>query len=307
MNRLQRTTYCRLTSLLALLLALCLAVLPVRAAESSKLPLTMRLPVNVTFDQDGLDPKRSYVLSLVPENSGYPMPEEAADNKWQSTVSEENGTAYSLAITYNHVGEWWYALTLTRREDGSLVAQYWLHVMALQTDNGQQLVTTLHEGTQTGNKVSAVAFADAHTIPDTPVTPNPPTTETPPSPSTPSTPSETPPTPTTTETTQAATESTEETTEETTEEIVEETPSSGGTSTGSVEGSAKGRNGSVLPAGRDRLTKGSDSGDDGDVQGANRGRSPLTGDDSHLLLWMILCAASLCVLLVLGRGLRKKK
>ena len=68
MNRLQRTTYCRLTSLLALLLALCLAALPVRAAESSKLPLTMRLPVNVTFDQDGLDPKRSYVLSLVPEN-----------------------------------------------------------------------------------------------------------------------------------------------------------------------------------------------------------------------------------------------
>lgn len=295
MNRLQRTTYCRLTSLLALLLALCLAALPVRAAESPKLPLTMRLPVNVTFDQDGLDPKRSYVLSLVPENSGYPMPEEAADNKWQSTVSEKNGTAYSLAITYNHVGEWWYALTLTRGEDGSLVAQYWLHVMALQTDNGQQLVTTLHEGTQTGKKVSAAAFADAHT--------NPPTTETPPSPSTPSTPSETPPTPTTNETTQAATESTEETTEE----IVEETPSSGGTSSGSVEGSAKGRNGSVLPAGRDRLTKGSDSGDDGDVQGANRGRSPLTGDDSHLLLWMILCAASLCVLLVLGRGLRKKK
>ena len=253
MNRLQRTIYCRLTSLLALLLALCLAALPVRAAESPKLPLTMPLLVNVTFE---------------------------ADNKWQSTVSEENGTAYSLAITYNHVGEWWYALTLTRREDGSLVAQYWLHVMALQTDNGQQLVTTLHEGTQTGNKVSAVAFADAHTIPDTPVTPNPPTTETPPSPSTPSTPSETPPTPTTNETTQAATESTEETTEETTEEIVEETPSSGGTSTGSVEGSAKGRNGSVLPAGRDRLTKGSDSGDDGDVQGANL-------DDS-------VCGKSLC-------------
>lgn len=319
MNQPKRTTYGRLAGLFTLLLALCLTALPVRAAETSALPLTMRLPVNVTFDQDGLNADKHYTLSLVPEESENPMPDDASDGTWSREVSEDNGTSYPIEITYRQVGEWWYALTLTSKEDKTQIAQYWLHVMALQTDNGQELVTTLHEGQTTGKKVSAVAFVDAHPVPDTPVTPDTPTTETTTTettstPSAPTTPSETPSTQATTVTTEAATESTEETTEETTESTGQDglTPSGGATS-GTSEDFTRARDGSVLPAHRDRLLGGGpdvveeiDDGDDSDVAGANRGRSPLTGDDSHLLLWLLVCAGSLGVLLVLGRGLRKK-
>lgn len=331
MNQPKRTTYGRLVGLFTLLLALCLTALPVRAEETSALPLTMRLPVNVTFDQDGLNADKHYTLSLVPEESENPMPDDASDGTWSREVAEDNGTSYPIEITYRQVGEWWYALTLTSKEDKTQIAQYWLHVMALQTDNGQELVTTLHDGQTTGKKVSAVAFADAHSVPDTPVTPDTSTTETTTTettetseipttettttettstPSAPTTPSETPSTQATTVTTEAATESTEETTESTGQDGL--TPS-GGAASGTSEDFTRARDGSVLPAHRDRLLGGGpdvveeiDDGDDSDVAGANRGRSPLTGDDSHLLLWLLVCAGSLGVLLVLGRGLRKK-
>ena len=130
-----------------------------RTVFADETSLSMTLPIHVEYGSGGLNESKAYQLSLVPEDADAPMPAGSSDGSDTIGISKASGTDYSIQIDYTGVGDYWYQLSC-QDADGNSLGTWQLHVTVLNEDGTRSLVTTLRNGTKTGEKVDGISLVD---------------------------------------------------------------------------------------------------------------------------------------------------
>lgn len=144
----------RYSLLIALGLFLMLAF-PVYASGGSR----FTLPVTITWGQGGLNKDKTYQLALKGLDEGCPMPD-GSQEEYCVTLTRDKTITQLPEIRFEKPGDYHYVLTMTR-EDQKQIAVYYLHVMAVNGENGELTVTsTLREKDPQGTKTDELRFAD---------------------------------------------------------------------------------------------------------------------------------------------------
>lgn len=131
------------------------AAFPVYAAGQN----AFTLPLTVTWGQGGLSKGMTYRLTLKGTEEGTPMPEEG-QKEYSLTLTQNEKISQLPEIIYQKPGDYRYVLELTR-EDGKQIVVYYLHVMAVNGENGELEVNTAIRGGETdGEKTDRITFVD---------------------------------------------------------------------------------------------------------------------------------------------------
>lgn len=128
---------------------------PVYASEGGQ----FTLPVTITWGQGGLNEDKTYQLTLKGMEDGCPMPD-GSPEKYRVTVTRDKTMTQLPEIHFEKPGDYRYVLTMTR-EDQKQIAVYYLHVMAINGEDGSLTVTsTLREKDPQGAKTDELRFMD---------------------------------------------------------------------------------------------------------------------------------------------------
>ena len=133
-----------------------LAAFPAYAAEQNH----FTLPLTITWGQGGLNREETYQLTLKGTNEMGPMPAGSRE-EYSLKLSPDESISQLPEITYHEPGDYRYVLELTR-EDGKNITVYYLHIMAVNGENGEISVSsTLRENDPEGAKTDRIIFVDA--------------------------------------------------------------------------------------------------------------------------------------------------
>lgn len=143
------------------------AAFPVYAAGQK----AFTLPLTVTWGQGGLSKGTTYRLTLKGTEEETPMPEEG-QKEYSLTLTQNEKISQLPEIIYQKPGDYRYVLELTR-EDGKQIAVYYLHVMAVNGENGElEVAAAIRRGEADGEKTDRITFVDEdQKDSDTPVQP----------------------------------------------------------------------------------------------------------------------------------------
>lgn len=108
-----------------------LAAFPAYAAEQNH----FTLPLTITWGQGGLNREETYQLTLKGTNEMCPMPAGSRE-EYSLKLSPDESISQLPEITYHEPGDYRYVLELTR-EDGKNITVYYLHIMAVNGENGE--------------------------------------------------------------------------------------------------------------------------------------------------------------------------
>ena len=145
---------CRFLAAIMLGILLCAASTVYGAAGN-----ILELPLAVSWGEGGLRPGTSYQLTLEATEEGTPMPEGSGDT-YTMQLDETVKNTDLPGIVYQEPGDYWYILKL-QRTDETVVDTYYIHVMAINEDNGNLSVTTsIHKNKINGMKTDQITFHD---------------------------------------------------------------------------------------------------------------------------------------------------
>lgn len=144
-----------------------MAAFPVHAAGQN----AFTLPLTVTWGKGGLSKDMTYRLTLKGMDENTPMPEEGQE-EYSLELTQNKKISQLPPILYGKPGDYRYALELTR-EDGRKIAVYYLHVMAVNGENGEiEVISTIHRESVDGVKTDQITFVDTdQKEPEKPVQP----------------------------------------------------------------------------------------------------------------------------------------
>ena len=117
------------------------------------------LPVTITWGQGGLNEDKTYQLTLKGLEEECPMPD-GSPEEYGVTLTRDKTITQLPEIRYEKPGDYRYVLTVTR-EDQKQIAVYYLHVMAVNGEDGELTVTAaLREKDPQGAKTDQLLFVD---------------------------------------------------------------------------------------------------------------------------------------------------
>lgn len=117
------------------------------------------LPLTISWGEEGLMEDETYLLSLEGMTSDSPMPK-GSDKSYQVKVSKKASIDSFPTILYEKPGDYTYKLSL-KREDGTQVGLYYLHISAYYAEGDKLTVTTaIRENKEDGAKTDVIRFKD---------------------------------------------------------------------------------------------------------------------------------------------------
>lgn len=148
----------RISFLTAPVLACILAFLMgyfVHAAASDSLTL----PLSITWGEKGLREDETYELSLEGLTADCPMPK-GSEKEYQVRITKKESIDHLPTLSYEKPGDYTYQLTL-KRQDGTQVGIYYLHVMAAYGENDKLTVSAaIRKDKKDGAKTDTIHFTD---------------------------------------------------------------------------------------------------------------------------------------------------